>query len=481
MRPASSLFRRFFWSAFLPAALTLLALDIYLRAFPFSAEIRAEIHLGLLVMLLVAIIFAIIAASVGARSLNRRVGRIRSFAENLVHSRRFARNPLPEGAAAEDELGALARELSRAAAEWEGLVERLGVESAHREAILKSMVEGVLAVDNDLGVIFCNDSFARLVGATLPLPAQTSLLDLARDPSLTQMLSHVLATRQPLKQTLYLAAADGRVFEVQAAPLTETAQAGAIAILHDITGLERLERIRKDFVANVSHELRTPLTAIQGYAESLLDGALENPGDARKFVEVILSHAVRLNNIASDLLALSEIESGRPQPELQPLSIDAAIENALRAVESEARLRQVSLERGEAAEAQIFGVRVHLEQALINLLNNAIKFNRPGGKVRVEASMLGKDRIAVTVVDNGIGIPSEDLSRIFERFYRVDKARSREVGGTGLGLSIVKHLVERMGGTVKVDSLLGEGSTFTVTLPGRRNNPPLENKAPLEV
>ncbi|MGH9326782.1 MAG: ATP-binding protein [Terriglobia bacterium] len=464
-----SIFRRLFWSAFLPAALTLLVLGISFRVFPRPAGAAPVGEPGrLLVILAVAFVLAVISASIAERGLRRRISSIRSFAQGLVRSREGSGGQRPDGA---DELGALARELSRAAAEWQGLLERLRLESAHREAILKSMVEGVLAIDNHSRVIFCNDSLARLVGATLPVPTQTSLLDLVRDPGLMEMLSQVLVTREPSKRTLQLSAADGRVFEVQAAPLTEAAHDGALAILHDITGIERLERVRRDFVANVSHELRTPLTAIQGYAESLLDGALENPADARKFVEVILSHAVRLNNIASDLLILSEIESGRKQPEPEPVPASTAIENALHAVEAEARLRGVSLERGEIVEGEILAARVHLEQSLINLLNNAIKFNRPGGKVRVDAVSSGGDQISIVVADDGIGIPSEDLSRIFERFYRVDRARSREVGGTGLGLSIVKHLVERMGGSVKVESRLGEGSTFTMVLPACFSDP----------
>lgn len=326
------------------------------------------------------------------------------------------------------------------------------------------MVEGVLAVDHGLRVIFCNDSFARIFGAQLPVPAQASLLNFARDPGLTGMISGVLATRSPSRKTLQLPAADGRVFEVEAAPLGEAGRGGAIAILHDITELERLERVRKDFVANLSHELRTPLTAIRGYAESLLDGALEDRDNARHFSEVILSHAVRLNNIASDLLTLSELESGGNRPEPHPVSLRTSIETALRAVENEAALHGVHLERGDLADEAILGVRVYLEQVLVNLLNNGIKFNRPGGRVRVEAGRMDADRIFIAVSDDGIGIPSEDLSRIFERFYRVDRARSRDAGGTGLGLSIVKHAIERMGGAVKVESRLGKGSTFTVLL-----------------
>ena len=279
------------------------------------------------------------------------------------------------------------------------------------------------------------------------------------------MLSRVLVTGQLQKQRLQLAAADGRSFEVQAAPLEARARRGVIAILHDITDLERLERVRRDFVANVSHELRTPLAAIHGYAETLLRGALEDKENNRKFVEIIQAHAVRLNNIAADLLVLSELESGERLPPSERIPVREAIEAALRSVEPEARIRAVTVRRGEITAESVSGQRIRLEQAMVNLLDNAIKFNKPGGEVRIEAPPSAEGKIRICVADNGIGIPSDDLPRVFERFYRVDKARSREVGGTGLGLSIVKHVVERMGGSVAVESELGKGSNFMIELP----------------
>ena len=279
------------------------------------------------------------------------------------------------------------------------------------------------------------------------------------------MLRTVVASGESLKRRMHLTGADGRSFEVQAAPLAGESSSGAMAILHDITDLERLERVRKDFVANVSHELRTPLTAIRGYAETLLDGALDDPDNRLRFVEIIQSHAIRLNNIASDLLTLSELESGRPPLAPGKLSVLATLEAAMRTVESEAAMRKVHLGWGTVEDLQVMGNKIKLEQAFVNLLDNAVKFNRGGGEVWVEASRLAGGKVAVSIADSGIGIPSEDLPRIFERFYRVDKARSREVGGTGLGLSIVKHVIEQMAGSVSVESQLNKGSRFTVVLP----------------
>jgi two-component system phosphate regulon sensor histidine kinase PhoR len=410
---------------------------------------------------LAAAILAFTIAFVFSRSLTRRISRLRGFAEGLVESR-FSEAAPVEG---NDELGALGRSLHQMSNQLRGMMEQLREESGQREAILSSMVEGVLAVDPELRVTFFNNAFRRLFGIPDAIIGPVSLVELVRDRELLEMLKRVLATQQPLNQRLEFSGAEGRIFEAQAGLLGGASRQGAIVILHDITNLERLERVRRDFVANVSHELRTPLTAICGYAETLLDGALEDKENNRKFVEIIRSHANRINSIAADLLTLSELESGRPAAEPERISVRESLDAALRIVEPEAKMRNVKLVRETMEEAEVNGFRVHFEQALVNLLNNAIKFNRPGGEVRVQTARTAGGKICVSVADTGVGIPSEDLPRIFERFYRVDKARSREVGGTGLGLSIVKHVVERMNGTVTVESQLGKGSAFKVFLP----------------
>jgi two-component system phosphate regulon sensor histidine kinase PhoR len=236
--------------------------------------------------------------------------------------------------------------------------------------------------------------------------------------------------------------------------------------LHDITDIERQEQVRKDFVADVSHELRTPLAAIRGYAETLLDGALEDAVNNRKFVEVILSHAVRLNNIAADLLVISELDSNaQPATPAEKISVLEIIESALHTVENAAALRGIRLSRENCRDCIVSGYRFRLEQALVNLLDNAVKFNRPDGSVTIECDCIESRQVRISIRDTGIGIPHEDLKRIFDRFYRVDKARTRPAGGTGLGLPIVKQAIERMGGTVTVESQLNRGSRFTILLP----------------
>jgi two-component system phosphate regulon sensor histidine kinase PhoR len=399
-------------------------------------------------------------AFIFVESFSRQISSLRAYSERLLDPQ-ISEQELPSG---DDDLGALAQSLRRTVPRIRALLESLKLEGSRREAILASMVEGVLAVDKDLRVTFCNNSFARTVGARTPVSPGMQLLELVRDPALIEIMTDVLSTGERMERRLTLSAADQHSFEVLAGPLAGPSTRGALAILHDVTELERLERVRKDFVANVSHELRTPLAAIRGYAETLLDGALQDQENNHRFVEIIQAQATRLTNIASDLLTISELESNLAAPPPKPVSIRAALESALRTVESGARIRGVRLLSDELDDVQVLGNELQLEQVFVNLLDNAVKFNRPNGEVRVEAhSDDGTAQIIIS--DTGIGIPSEDLPRVFERFYRVDKARSREMGGTGLGLSIVKHVIEQMGGTVAVSSQVGQGSRFTLTVP----------------
>jgi len=420
----------------------------------------AALFYRLLAIFLIALALAAAFSYWLLNSLTRRAARLEDYAEHLLDPN-VAVQDLP---IENDALGALAQSLQRTAARFGKLVETLELEGARRETILASMLEGVLVVNKDLRVTFCNDSFARAIGARIPVAAGIALLELVRDPALIEILAQALATGGRVEKRITLLSAADHSFEVLAGPLAGSPQPGALAILHDVTQLERLERVRKDFVANVSHELRTPLAAIRGYAETLLDGAIDDRENNRKFLEIIMRQATRLTNIAADLLTLSELESnaGAGQPHL--VSVSAVLESALRTVEPSAQTRGITLKSGKIDDVKVNGRELRLEQVFVNLLDNAIKFSRPNGEVLIEVQPVdGKARISIA--DSGIGIPSEDLPRIFERFYRVDKARSRDVGGTGLGLSIVKHVIEQMGGTVAVDSRLGQGSRFTITVP----------------
>ena len=396
-----------------------------------------------------------------SRSFSARVSRLKNQAQGLLQQR------IPSPASdSNDALGTLEQALGDVAVRVHELLDRGRYESARREVILSSMAEGVLAVDKELRVIFCNDALALAVGARRPVPERLPLLQLIRDSGLQETLSQVVSSGADTKRNLRIQAARGRTFEVQAAPLDTPAGRGAVAILHDITELERVEQIRKDFVANVSHELRTPLANIVGCSDTLLDGALNDAAISRQFIEIIRANAIRLNSIASDLLVLSELESAADSAELETIPVLHALQTALTTVAGEAQARNIRLAAEDVdPDVCVAGHKFRLEQALLNLISNAVRFNRPGGEVRVSVRRTADGQAAITVADTGVGIPSQDVPRIFERFYRVDKARSREVGGTGLGLSITKHVVERMSGRILVESQLGKGSTFTVVLP----------------
>lgn len=454
-RYRSPVFGRLFWGAFLTSALILGGVAVAALGMLTSRALM----LDLLLLAGAAGVISWLFAFLLSRPVDREISRSREFAGSLLEDQAdFAR------ADNLDELGALDLSLRRMVGQAHSLIERTHEEAARREAILGAMVEGVLAVDDRMHVIFCNQALARMAAAGRMPATGTPVIELIRDTVFLETLEQVVKTATPAKWYYHIPGIDGRSFEVQAAPLVSGDSPGAVAILHDISELERVENIRRDFVANVSHEFRTPLAAITGYAETLLDGAIDDPANNRRFLEIIRSNAIRLNSIAADLLTLSELQRSTALLTTELVPVGDAIESALSTMAAEATLRGVTLQRGDILNLAVPGSRYRLEQALVNLLANAVKFNQPNGQVLVETRE-EDGQISILISDTGVGIPSSDLPRIFERFYRVDKARSRQVGGTGLGLSIVKHIVERMNGHVSATSQLGKGSVFTITLP----------------
>jgi len=275
-----------------------------------------------------------------------------------------------------------------------------------------------------------------------------------------------LAGNESVRSEVVVGAVRTKSFAVTTAPVrSDGLVVGAVLVLHDISELRRLERARRDFVANVSHEFKTPLTAIQGFTETLLGGALEDIDNRSRFLEIIRNHATRLSRLTDDLLKLSQIEAGKRELEARAVPIASVIEPCLETTRFKASSKNLHLEADYQAEvAAIRGDVSSLQEILQNLLDNAVRYTPSGGRICVRAQSTGQE-VVISVSDTGIGIPKVEQERIFERFYRVDPARSREMGGTGLGLSIAKHLVEAHGGRIEVESEVSRGSTFSVFLP----------------
>jgi two-component system phosphate regulon sensor histidine kinase PhoR len=364
-----------------------------------------------------------------------------------------------------DELGEISRAIRALADQLRERAADADREKERLRAVLDGMAEGVLVVDARNQIVLANHQVAAFYGARPPLPGR-SVVAALRDAELDELLARAHRTDDPVSATLELFHPTHRTLRVQAArfPAAPGRRLGSVAVLHDVTALTRLDTMRREFVANASHELRTPLAAIRGFAETLLgDGAIPEE-QRRSYLEVIDRHAKRLGTLVDDLLELSRIESGEYPLELQAVDVAGVAAVLLR--DTEARLREKQLDAASEASGPTtaWADPQAVWQILSNLLDNAIKYTEPGGQIRIRVEGDAR-RVCVRVSDTGAGIPERDLPRIFERFYRVDRARSRALGGTGLGLSIVKHLVQGQGGEIQVESELGRGSTFTFTLP----------------
>jgi two-component system phosphate regulon sensor histidine kinase PhoR len=334
------------------------------------------------------------------------------------------------------------------------------------EATMNGMREGVLVLDDSLRVVSANRAAGVVFGReSAALPGQP-LSALTRNPSVHAAYRAALERGAEQQVNVELLGAERRVLELRAAPLglgRGDARRAAIGVFFDVTQLERLERVRQEFLSNVSHELRTPLTAILAFVETLETGALDEREAARRFLSIIRRNAERMHTLIEDIMELSAIESGQTRVEARAVGLRALVQESLSALAAKAAGAGVSLVNEVEPDASVHADPRRLEQMLLNLVDNAIKFGRPGGTVTVRYERGERDLISVA--DTGEGIPAEHHARLFERFYRADKARSREMGGTGLGLAIVKHLARAHGGDVTVRSAPGEGSTFTVELP----------------
>ena len=363
------------------------------------------------------------------------------------------------------EIGDLGRALDRMADHLQEEIEAVTRARDRLEAILRGMVEGVLVTDSNGRITQANRALRELLDLqTHPLGRRPS--EMVRNADLIEAVRQVAEGAPYSKLEIRTRGKHPRILEVEVAALPgEGPRSGVVAVFHDITERHRIEQMRRDFVANVSHELRTPLAAVRGAVETLLDGALEKPKYAKKFTEVINRQVKRLESLVLDLLNLARMESGEAGPSTDQVPLNSLIESSLSAVNELASARSVTLLKEiESAVVYVIGDPRMLEQALVNLLENAVKYTEGGGLVTLRVYD-EKQEVHLAVTDTGMGISKEHLSRIFERFYRVNKDRSREMGGTGLGLAIVKHVAQAHGGRVEVDSFPGKGSTFTLVLP----------------
>jgi len=329
------------------------------------------------------------------------------------------------------------------------------------ELILEAMGQGVMVLGSDGRITLTNTSLLAVLGTGRELVGKTPL-EVFRRPELENAVRAVLAGNS--SRTLEITAGNNRVLQANVSPVTNAAGAveSAVVVFHDLTEIRRTERMRRDFVANVSHEFKTPLTAIRGYTETLLSGAKDDPMIAVDFLNTIQRNAQHLETLVGDLLTLARLEAEVPSTK-DPISLRSMIDELLTSRQNAIQERDLHVTL-ECPQAEIHADRSRLYTALSNLIDNAIHYNKPGGEIRVSADVQNSS-LWVAVSDTGYGIPSEELPRIFERFYRVDKARTRDSGGTGLGLSIVKHAIESQGGTIGVNSRIGSGSTFTIRLP----------------
>ena len=421
-----------------------------------AAVVRHALWLAALGVLIVTVALSLIYSLV----FSSRMKRVMLFAQRAAAG---DFTPLARPAA-RDEVADLGDAVGGMVAQLGRTIRTLTDERNRSAAILSSMVEGVAVVGGDERILYCNQAFEQI----LELPQGSSqgkkLVEALRQAELVSAVRQVLPGGDEITGEVEVGTVRRRSFSVTAAPVRAAATSSAVLVLHDITELRRLERVRRDFVANVSHEFKTPLTAIQGFAETLLAGALDDKANRTRFMEIIREQAQRLTRLTDDLLKLSRIEAGKLDLESHPVSVAALVNGCVESarLKAESRGLQITVDLPDDIPC-IRGDAVQLGEVLQNLVDNALQYTPPGGQIDVTAYCNGHE-VIFTVADTGIGIPESDLERIFERFYRVDAARSREAGGTGLGLSIARHIVDAHGGRIWVESAIGQGSRFRFSI-----------------
>jgi len=432
-------------------ALPLQTVDEELWAF------RRRLWLASIVMLLVTGMVSLLVS----RSFSDRVDRLTKFSLRVAEG---DFRPIDADRSG-DAIDSLAVSLNKTATQLDRTIRTLTEERNLSSAILRSMVEGVAVVNASERLLFANGGFAEILDLDVPPKSGSALVEVVRQTELIEAVRAVLNGESRVETEIVTGTLRQRFFAATVASVRAAETSGAVIVLHDITELRKLERVRRDFVANVSHEFKTPLTAIQGFAETLLAGAIDDPQNRLRFLEIILEHSRRLARLTDDLLKLSKMDADRLELEIRRLSVSQFVESCIETTQRPAAEKDLRISVNlQQPLPDIAADRRRLAEVLQNLLDNALQYTPAGGQIMVSASADDAE-VRFTVSDTGIGIPRADQFRIFERFYRVDVARSREVGGTGLGLAIAKHLVEVHGGRIWVDSEVGQGSQFHFTVP----------------
>jgi two-component system phosphate regulon sensor histidine kinase PhoR len=452
-----------FWRlglTYLVLVLAILAGVYWLLAAGASSDVAAAVRYSLWLAALAILIVTGAVSFIFSIVFSSRLNRVMRFAKRAAAG---DFTPL-QRPSARDELADLGDAVGGMVAQLGQTIYTLTDERNRSAAILSSMVEGVAVVGGDERILYCNQAFEQI----LELPQGSSqgkkLVEALRQAELVSAVRQVLPGGDEITGEVEIGTVRRRSFSVTAAPVRAAGASSAVLVLHDITELRRLERVRRDFVANVSHEFKTPLTAIQGFAETLLGGALDDNVNRTRFMEIIREQAQRLARLTDDLLKLSRIEAGRLDLESGPVSVAGLVNGCVESarLKAESKGLRIMVELPEFLPA-VRGDAVQLGEVLQNLVDNALQYTPPGGRIDVTAYSNGHE-VIFTVADTGIGIPESDLERIFERFYRVDADRSREAGGTGLGLSIARHIVDAHGGRIWVESAVGQGSRFRFSI-----------------
>ncbi len=415
----------------------------------------------LLISLLCAFFMTIIIGSTAFIFVSKPIKEISSLAQEVAMGNYTKRLSL----STKDEIGDLAKSINYMSEQIKTRIEEVVAHKSRFEAVLLSMCEGMMVVDKNGAILLMNKILSNLFHVSGD-PVGRKSLEVVRSIEIQEIIDHVLQSKTVGSREISILLPDERTLQVYVAPVLRGKDMdGAVLVFHDITELRRLENIRKDFVANASHEIRTPLTSIKGYAETLLDGAIDDKENAKDFLNIISSDANRLVQLVDDLLDLSRLESDKLNLKITKHSIEPIMGRVMMGLNKQAKKRGITLKKNAAEGLSQANIdESAIAQVFLNLVDNAIKYNKDGGSVMITAQE-NDHAIQVDIIDTGIGIPEDDIPRLFERFYRVDKARSRQLGGTGLGLSIVKHIIQSHDGEVSVKSILEKGSTFSFTLP----------------